>query len=67
MKAVNPILIPRNHRIEQAIQAAYQDDFAPFNRLVDALAYPFKENPEYSDLEAAPLPDERVENTFCGT
>ncbi len=67
MKATNPILIPRNHRIEQAIQAAYKDDFAPFNRLVDALAKPHEENPDYSDLEAAPLPHERVENTFCGT
>jgi len=67
MRATNPILIPRNHRIEQAIQAAYEDDFAPFHRLVDALAKPYQENPEYSDLEAAPLPHERVQNTFCGT
>lgn len=67
MKAANPIRIPRNHRIEQAIQAANQDDFTPFNRLVDALAKPFEEHPEYSDLEAAPLPEERVKNTFCGT
>ena len=67
MKAVNPILIPRNHRIEQAIQAAYDENFTPFNRLADALANPFDENPEYSDLEAAPLPNERVQNTFCGT
>ncbi len=67
MKEANPILIPRNHRIEQAIQAAYKDDFTPFNRLADALANPFEENPEYSDLEAAPLPHERVRNTFCGT
>ena len=67
MKATNPILIPRNHRIEQAIQAAYQDDFAPFNRLADALAKPFEENPDYTDFEAAPLPDEKVQNTFCGT
>ena len=37
MRAANPILIPRNHRIEQAIQCAYDGDFAPFHRLVDAL------------------------------
>ena len=67
MKAANPVLIPRNHRIEQAIQAAYRDDFAPFNRLVDALSRPFEENQDYADLEAAPLPHERVKNTFCGT
>lgn len=67
MKATNPILIPRNHRIEQAIQAAYQDDFTLFNRLADALVNPFEENPEYADLEAAPLAHEKVKNTFCGT
>ena len=67
MRAKNPILIPRNHRIAQAIQAAYQDDFSPFHRLADALMNPYQENSKYSDLEAAPLPEERVKNTFCGT
>lgn len=67
MRTANPILIPRNHRIEQAIQAGYQNDFAPFHRLVDALAQPFKEDATYSDLEAAPQLEERVTETFCGT
>jgi serine/tyrosine/threonine adenylyltransferase len=67
MKAVNPILIPRNHRIEEAIQAAYQKDFSLFHRLADALTKPFEENPEYADLERAPLPEQCVKNTFCGT
>lgn len=67
MQATNPILIPRNHRIEEAIQAAYQNDFSIFHRLADALAKPFDENPEYADLENAPLPEQCVRNTFCGT
>jgi serine/tyrosine/threonine adenylyltransferase len=67
MKAVNPILMPRNHRIEEAIQAAYQNDFSLFHRLADALTKPFEENPEYADLELAPLPEQCVKNTFCGT
>lgn len=67
MRTANPILIPRNHRIEAAIQAGYQNDFAPFHRLVDALAQPFKEDTTYSDLEAAPELEERVTETFCGT
>lgn len=67
MQAVNPILIPRNHRIEAAIQAGYRGDFAPFNRLVDALAQPFTENAQFADLEQAPSSDERVTETFCGT
>ncbi|MEM7144893.1 MAG: YdiU family protein [Verrucomicrobiota bacterium] len=67
MRSANPVLIPRNHRIEAAIQAAYQGDFAPFHRLADALKTPFAENPEHAELEEAPQPDEIVQETFCGT
>ena len=67
MQAANPILIPRNHRVEQAIQSAYRGDYAPFKRLVDALAAPYEEQPEYVDLEKQPEPDEVVHRTFCGT
>jgi len=67
MGAANPILIPRNHRVEQAIQSAYGDDFEPFHRLVDALAKPYSEQPEYADYETPPRPEEIVRETFCGT
>jgi serine/tyrosine/threonine adenylyltransferase len=67
MRAANPILIPRNHRVEQAIQSAYGGDNTPFHRLVDALAKPYAEQPEYVDLEAPPQPEEIVHQTFCGT
>jgi uncharacterized protein YdiU (UPF0061 family) len=67
MRLANPILIPRNHRIEQAIQAAYRGDYSFFHRLVDALANPFDEQTEYEDLESPPLPVEVVHETFCGT
>ena len=67
MRAANPILIPRNHRVEQAIQSAYNNDFAPFHRLTEALAAPYEEQPDYTDLETPPRPDEIVHETFCGT
>ena len=67
MRASNPVLIPRNHRIEQAIQSAYGGDFAPFHRLVDAFAAPYAEQVEYADLETPPRPEEIVHETFCGT
>ena len=67
MRAANPILIPRNHRVEQAIQRGYGGDFGPFHRLVDALAAPYAEQAEYADLEAPPRPEEIVHQTFCGT
>jgi protein adenylyltransferase len=67
MRAANPVLIPRNHRVDQAIQSAYGGDFAPFHRLVDALAAPYAERIEYADLETPPRPEEIIHQTFCGT
>ena len=67
MRSANPILIPRNHRVEWAIQSAYGGDCAPFHRLVDALAAPYTEQVEYADLEEPPRPEEVVHETFCGT
>jgi uncharacterized protein YdiU (UPF0061 family) len=67
MRRSNPVYIPRNHRIEEAIEAGYAGDFAPFHRLNDVLQNPFESQPEFSEYEAAPEPDEIVHATFCGT
>lgn len=67
MEAVNPALIPRNHRIEEAIAAAVYNDFSFFHRLVDALATPYAEDADTADLRLAPKLEERVTRTFCGT
>ncbi|MGR3570827.1 protein adenylyltransferase SelO [Brevirhabdus sp.] len=67
MCAANPAIIPRNHRIEQAIDAAVQGDDAPFHRLDAALRAPFTPDPDHADLRRPPSEDERVTHTFCGT
>tara|TARA_R110002072_G_scaffold927_1_gene7425 strand:- start:101186 stop:102646 length:1461 start_codon:yes stop_codon:yes gene_type:complete len=67
MRRSNPVVIPRNHRVEEAIQAACAGDFDPFHRLNEALQYPFDSRPEFAEYEAAPTPDEVVKATFCGT
>ncbi|HEX4517710.1 MAG TPA: hypothetical protein VH054_29405, partial [Polyangiaceae bacterium] len=68
MRRVNPKYIPRNHRIEEAIAAAYaRADLAPFETLVRVLAHPFDEQPDAAHLAEPPKPDERVTQTFCGT
>jgi len=65
MQSANPAVIPRNHRIEQMIEAAVEGDMAPFERLMKALATPFAEtDPE---LQRPPTEDEIVPATFCGT
>lgn len=67
MKAANPVLIPRNHRVEEAIQAGMKGEYSVFHRLVEALSDPFTERGEFEDLEAPPAPGEKVTATFCGT
>ncbi|MGX9353851.1 protein adenylyltransferase SelO [Roseobacteraceae bacterium S113] len=67
MAAANPWVIPRNHRIEQMIQAAVAGDMAPFERLMSVLATPYEAQAGYEDLTRPPLPAEVVAATFCGT
>jgi uncharacterized protein YdiU (UPF0061 family) len=67
MEAVNPAYIPRNHRIEEVIQAAEDDDFSPFYELVAVLSRPFDTQPDFARYAAPPLEHERVRATFCGT
>ena len=67
MQRSNPARIPRNHRIEEIIQAAMTGDDTPFHRMNEALRDPFADDPEFADLAQAPLPNERIAATFCGT
>ena len=67
MNAVNPLFIPRNHRIEQAIGRAVDGDMSVFRQLQTVLARPFDEHPELMHYADAPAPEERVTRTFCGT
>lgn len=67
MNNINPAFIPRNHRIEQAIRAALEDDFEPFHRLCRVLKQPYADQPDEADLMLPPQPKEVVPYTFCGT
>jgi uncharacterized protein YdiU (UPF0061 family) len=68
MRRVNPAFIPRNHRVEEAIDAAVtRDDLAPFETLVGVLARPFDDQPDHAAYMLPAKPEERVTATFCGT
>jgi serine/tyrosine/threonine adenylyltransferase len=67
MDAVNPVYIPRNQRVEEALAAATAGDLGPFRRLLDVLARPFEQR---AGLEAyaEPAPASFASyQTFCGT
>ena len=67
MDSVNPIFIPRNHKVEEAIVAAIAGDFAPFETFNKVLKTPFTSQPEFDQYQRPPKPEERIQATFCGT
>jgi uncharacterized protein YdiU (UPF0061 family) len=69
MRSVNPIVIPRNHRVEEALAAASdQADLVPFERLLNAIRQPYDESPESEPYtEPAPYAVTACYRTFCGT
>ncbi|WP_419757717.1 protein adenylyltransferase SelO [Acidisoma sp.] len=68
MRAVNPVYIPRNHIVEQVIQAAVSaEDFGPFEEFLEVLAQPYEQQPGRERYTLPPTPEERVLQTFCGT
>ena len=68
MRNVNPAVIPRNHRVEHALNAAVENsDYGPFEKLVDVLSSPYEEIKENDEFMLPPKPGEHVLQTFCGT
>jgi len=63
----NPHVIPRNHRVEEALGAAVAGDVAPLERLVDAVRQPFVATPKNAHYRTPPPADGRCYRTFCGT
>jgi uncharacterized protein YdiU (UPF0061 family) len=66
MDRVNPVYIPRNHRVEEALAAATEGEMEPFRRLVDVVARPFEERPGLEDY-TGPAPVGAPYVTYCGT
>jgi uncharacterized protein YdiU (UPF0061 family) len=68
MDRVNPVYVPRNHLVEDALAAATAGDLEPFRRHVDVLAAPFERRPGF-EAYADPAPPSFgcAYRTFCGT
>jgi uncharacterized protein YdiU (UPF0061 family) len=66
MDRVNPVYIPRNHRVEEALAQATNGEMGSFGRLVDVVSRPFEERPGLEDY-AGPAPAGVPYVTYCGT
>jgi len=68
MRANNPAIIPRNHKVEEALhEAEEQSGLSALNSLLEAISKPYEEKSKYDDYRKPPKPEERVTQTFCGT
>ncbi|ACV62984.1 protein of unknown function UPF0061 [Desulfofarcimen acetoxidans DSM 771] len=68
MRNSNPAIIPRNHRVEEALEAvAKQGDFSVMERLLDVLSRPYAHSPEQADYSTLPELSSCPYRTFCGT
>ena len=68
MRRTNPAFIPRNHLLEEAISAAVsKGDFSLFETLLDVLARPYEDQPNFAPYAEPPQPEQVVHQTFCGT
>ena len=67
MRNSNPALIPRNHRVEEALEAAVKGDYSVMERLLDVLSRPYAHSPEQADYSTLPAPSTCPYRTYCGT
>ncbi len=67
MKSVNPLVIPRNHKVEEVLESANNDDLSPLKKLINVLEKPYEKTKENIDYQSpAPVSDKKYK-TFCGT
>lgn len=67
MRNSNPAVIPRNHRVEEALEAANNGDYSVMERLLEVLSNPYAYSPEQIEYTTLPEPSPRPYRTFCGT
>ena len=66
MRNNNPLVIPRNHKVEEALEAAGQNNFEPINKILKILRHPYKEQKEIIEFQTPSLSNKKYQ-TFCGT
>lgn len=67
MKSSNPAVIPRNHRVEEALEAAENGDYSVMDKLLDVLISPFDYSKEQEEYAKLPKPSSCRYKTYCGT
>ena len=67
MRTVNPLVIPRNHKVEEALSAANNNDLILFKKLITILKKPYQNQKDIVDYQSPSLVVDKKYQTFCGT
>ncbi len=67
MRSVNPIFIPRNHKVEEALKDASENKLETLNQLLEVIKYPYKDNGMLVDYQRPMSNENGNYKTFCGT
>ncbi|BFK82278.1 YdiU family protein [Clostridium baratii] len=67
MKSSNPAVIPRNHKVEEALEAAEKGDYSVMDKLLDVLINPFEYSKDQEEYAKLPKPSSCKYKTYCGT
>jgi uncharacterized protein YdiU (UPF0061 family) len=67
MRSVNPIFIPRNHKVEEALKDASENKLETLNHLLEVIKYPYKDNGMLKDYQQPMSNENGNYKTFCGT
>ena len=67
MHSANPLVIPRNHKVEEALEAANNDDLNPMKNLLKVLEKPYESQEGINEYQSPAPPSDQKYQTFCGT
>jgi len=67
MRSSNPLVIPRNHKVEEALDAANNGDLKPTKNLLKILEKPYEDKKEINEYQSSEPPSNKIYKTFCGT
>ena len=66
MRSVNPLVIPRNNKVEEVLNEANKDNIKPLNKLLDILNRPYTEHEDLIKYQPPSVSNDKYQ-TFCGT
>ena len=67
MRSSNPLIIPRNHKVEEALDSANNGDLNPTKNLLKILEKPYEDRKEINEYQSSAPPSNKIYKTFCGT